>query len=52
MKLKHLFYIFPIFLASNVLLSSCKEFIEPSIAKRIVALEAPAPISTKALNTL
>ncbi|SEO11103.1 hypothetical protein [Mucilaginibacter sp. OK283] len=42
MKLKHLFYIFPAFLASNVLLSACKEFIEPSIAKRQVTLEAPA----------
>lgn len=42
MKLKHLFYIFPVFLALNELLSSCKEFIEPSIAKRQVTLEAPA----------
>jgi hypothetical protein len=49
MKLKHLFYIFPAFLASNVLLSACKEFIEPSIAKRQVTLEAPADqyLSTK-----
>ncbi|WP_439697202.1 hypothetical protein ACFGVS_01685 [Mucilaginibacter sp. AW1-7] len=49
MKLKHLFYIFPAFLASNVLLSACKEFIEPSIAKRQVTLEAPANLyqSTK-----
>jgi hypothetical protein len=42
MKLKHLFYILPVFLASNILISSCKEFIEPSIAKRQVVLEAPA----------
>ena len=41
MKLKHLFYILPVFLASNILISSCKEFIEPSIAKRQVVLEAP-----------
>ncbi|QEC79325.1 fibronectin type III domain-containing protein [Mucilaginibacter ginsenosidivorax] len=49
MKLKHLFYILPVYLALNTLLSSCKEFIEPSIAKRQVILQAPADqyLSTK-----
>jgi hypothetical protein len=42
MKLRHLLYILPFFLLMNTLLSSCKEFIEPSIARRQVFLEAPA----------
>ncbi len=42
MKLKHLLYILTFFLTANTLLSSCKEFIEPSIAKRQVNIEAPA----------
>jgi hypothetical protein len=42
MKLKRLYYILFVFLIGINLLSSCKEFIEPSIAKRQVQLDAPS----------
>jgi hypothetical protein len=42
MKLKHLYYLLFVFLPGTSLLSSCKEFIEPSIAKRQVQLKAPS----------
>jgi hypothetical protein len=42
MKLKPLFFSLPITLLLINLLSSCKEFIEPSINKRQVQLNAPA----------